>query len=283
MTSIARKTILLSMTAIGAVLLVGSNAWAHHAEISGVAVCDEASGNYRIDWVAMAWEGNGSDPTNDPSRQNDLVDVRMDLVLIGSGAFNAPDYSFSGMADAPDGATSVALLTRAVANWGNGAPGGQASGVTVDIPIEPCEPDVANGRFTGGGHQIRVDGVRVTRGLTIHCDLLLSNNLEINWQGNQFHMTEHLTTVTCSDDPDIIQDPPPAPLDTLVGVGSGRYNGTDGYTVEFTLVDAGEPGRSDMMAMRVYETANPGNVVLDVPQQLLDGGNLQAHYDQPHK
>ena len=37
------------------------------------------------------------------------------------------------------------------------------------------------------------------------------------------------------------------------------------------------------MAIRIYETANPANVVLDVPLQMLTGGNLQAHYDQPHK
>jgi hypothetical protein len=139
------------------------------------------------------------------------------------------------------------------------------------------------GRFTGGGNQLRVDGVRVTRGLTIHCDLLLSNNLEVNWNGNSFHMTEHLLTVACTDDPNITQAPPAAPLDTLVGVGEGRYNGVDGYTIEFTLVDYGEPGTEDEAALLIYETANPGNVVLDVPQQRLDHGNLQAHFDQPHK
>jgi len=51
----------------------------------------------------------------------------------------------------------------------------------------------------------------------------------------------------------------------------------------FTLVDAGEPGSDDQAALLIYETANPANVVLDVPLQYLDGGNLQAHYDQPHK
>ena len=96
-------------------------------------------------------------------------------------------------------------------------------------------------------------------------------------------MTEHLTTVACSDDPAIIQDPPPAPLDTLVGVGTGRYNGVDGYTIEFTLVDYGEPGSSDRAALRIYRTANPAEVVLNVPLQLLSTGNLQAHYDQPPK
>jgi hypothetical protein len=96
-------------------------------------------------------------------------------------------------------------------------------------------------------------------------------------------MTEHLTTVACTDDPQIIQAPPAAPLDTLIGVGTGRYNGADGYTIEFTLRDYGEPGSSDQMAIKVFESASPGNIVLDVPLQVLTGGNLQAHYDQPHR
>jgi len=141
---------------------------------------------------------------------------------------------------------------------------------------------LGDGRFTGG-YVLRSGGARITGGLTIHCDLLLSNNLEVNWPDNRFHMTEHLTTVECSDDPNITQAPPNAPLDTLVGVGTGRYNGVPGYTIEFKLVDAGEPGRNDKAALRIFEAANPANVVLNVPLQLLDTGNLQAHYDQPHK
>jgi hypothetical protein len=57
----------------------------------------------------------------------------------------------------------------------------------------------------------------------------------------------------------------------------------DGYTIQFTLVDAGEPGPNDSAALKIFETANPSNVVLNVPLQHLTGGNLQAHYDQPHK
>jgi len=48
-------------------------------------------------------------------------------------------------------------------------------------------------------------------------------------------------------------------------------------------VDAGEPGGNDQMGIKIYLTADPSNVVLDVPLQQLTGGNLQAHYDQPHK
>jgi hypothetical protein len=73
------------------------------------------------------------------------------------------------------------------------------------------------------------------------------------------------------------------PAIILVGIGTGRYNGVDGYTIEFTLVDYGEPGSSDRAALRIFKTANPAEVVLNVPLQLLSTGNLQAHYDQPHK
>ena len=47
---------------------------------------------------------------------------------------------------------------------------------------------------------------------------------------------------------------------------------------------SGEPGKGgvDQMAILIFETANQGNVVLNVPLQGMTTGNLQAHYDQPH-
>lgn len=53
--------------------------------------------------------------------------------------------------------------------------------------------------------------------------------------------------------------------------------------MQFTLQDYGEPGTNDRISLRIFETANPSNVVLDIPLQGVVGGNLQAHYDQPHK
>jgi hypothetical protein len=35
-----------------------------------------------------------------------------------------------------------------------------------------------------------------------------------------------------------------------------------------------------MLSFLIYETANPRNVVLSLPLQLLTKGNLQAHFDQ---
>ena len=267
--------------AVGA-LISPSVASAHFPLISAEIVCDPVTGAKTINFTSTAWGGSGADPTNDPSRANANIAIRLDGVTVTSGAYVAPTYSFSGSIPVPAGKVAgdvIEVSALAVADWGSGAPGGDSNWVDVVVP-EDCVFNPAFGRFTGGGHQVRVGEARVTRGLTIHCDLLLSNNLEVNWGGNQFHMTEHLTTVACTDDPLILEDPPPAPLDTLIGTGTGRYNGEDGYTIEFTLVDYGEPGSDDRMAIKIYKGAS---VVLDIPLQLLSGGNLQAHYDQPHK
>lgn len=277
-----RFLLLTGTLAVATQVFISGSALAHHPEIAAEAVCDTATGMLVINYTSTAWEGVPGEPS---SRENALIDILVNGVTAASGAYVAPDYSFSGSVPKPSNSgpgDSVTVTALAVADWGSGLVGGQSTSVTVVLPSDDCATS-GTGRFTGGGHQLRVDGVRVTRGLTIHCDLLLSNNLEVNWQGNQFHMTEHMTTVECSDDPNITQAPPDAPLDTLKGVGAGRYNGADGYTIEFTLVDAGEPGRDDMMAILIYETATPANVVLNIPLQLLDGGNLQAHEDQPHR
>jgi hypothetical protein len=250
-------------------------ALAHHPEIGAEAVCDPATGLVSINYISTSWF------IGEPGGGNPQIDILFNGVKVDEGAYAAPSYSFSGSQPAP-ALPSVTVTAFAAGLWSDGSVGGQSASVVVEIPPGDCVAE-GLGRFTGGGHQVRVGAARVTRGLTIHCDLLLSNNLEVNWGGNQFHMTEHLLTVACTDDPAITQAPPAAPLDTLVGVGTGRYNGSAGYTIEFTLVDAGEPGGNDQAALLIYETLNPANVVLDVPLQLLSGGNLQAHYDQPHK
>ena len=265
------RALLAGVSAVLFQLIAAGSASAHGLTVTATAVC--TNGTAVIQYTATSWlAGFGGG--------NPQIQIQFNSVPVATGVFQSPSYAFSGSAPAPSGTTAT-VTALAVANWENGNAGGQSASVTVSIPTN-CAPP-ATGRFTGGGKQISVGNVGVTRGLTIHCDLLLSNNLEVNWSGNQFHMTEHLTTVACTEDPNIVQAPPAAPLDTLIGVGTGRYNNVAGYTIQFTLVDAGEPGSSDRMAIRIYETANPANVVLNVPLQVLTGGNLQAHYDQPHK
>ena len=161
---------------------------------------------------------------------------------------------------------------------GSGLPNGPQGVLAVYTNVaEP--PPGGVGRMTGGGAQV-YGNVKITRGFTIHCDIVLSNNLEINWPGNKWHIDKPLTSARCFDDPTIDQKPPAAPFDTFVGEGIGRLNGVDGSLVKFTFVDAGEPGKYDMAKIQVF--APNGALVLDIPLSYLDNGNIQAHYDQPH-
>lgn len=272
------KRILVTLATLVFSLVLSSPAWAHSVTISATAVCG-TNGGFTINYASVSWTDGAV------IGENSEIDILFNGTKVGSGAYVYPGNSFSGSASAPAGLGSgdtVSVTAVAVNNWGDGYPGGQSASVNVVLPTSGCAQP-GTGRFTGGGNTVVVGVAKITKGLTIHCDLILSNNLEVNWLGNQFHMQEHMQTVACSDDPNITQAPPSAPLDTLIGVGIGSYNGVDGYTIQFTLVDAGEPGSSDSAALRIFETANPSNVVLNVPLQHLTGGNLQAHYDQPHK
>jgi hypothetical protein len=58
------------------------------------------------------------------------------------------------------------------------------------------------------------------------------------------------------------------------GSGTGRFDGAGGYTIEWTLTDEGEPGRSDGWSIVVRDPA--GQVVLSEDGS-LNGGNHQAH------
>jgi len=151
---------------------------------------------------------------------------------------------------------------------------------TFTPPPPPPPPPNLEGRMTGGGAQI-FGGVKITRGFTVHCDLTLSNNVEINWDKNQWHIDKPLTKATCINDPAYQQQPPNAPFNTFIGEGIGRLNGVDGSKIIFTFIDAGEPGKFDKAAIRII--APDGiTMVLNVPLVFLDNGNIQAHFDQPH-
>ena len=70
-----------------------------------------------------------------------------------------------------------------------------------------------------------------------------------------------------------------APVNTIVGTATGQFNGMDGYTVTFEVQDNGAPGKDDEVYFVVYQTSNPRNVVLWVPLQFLDSGNVQVKFD----
>jgi len=74
--------------------------------------------------------------------------------------------------------------------------------------------------------------------------------------------------------------PPKAPVNTIVATGTGKFDGAPGFTVQFTLIDNGEPGVNDKAGFMIFETANPSNVVLAFPVMTVNTGNIQAHIDQ---
>jgi hypothetical protein len=129
------------------------------------------------------------------------------------------------------------------------------------------------GRMTGGGDFIS-NNTLITFGTEVHCDTTTPNNLEINWNGNHFHL-DVLPYANCYllGNP----TPPPAPFNTFLGTGYGSYNGTPGYHIDFVLQDNGEPGRNDVAEF--YITAPNGDVVLATNPTALQSGNLQAHKD----
>lgn len=136
---------------------------------------------------------------------------------------------------------------------------------------------VTNARVTGGGSVFTARGIRVTHGFELRCDAKdKRQNLEVNWQGNQFHLTD-LTAAYCWDDPNINAShpsQPTTPVDTYQGIGTGRFNGVDGATAKWVITDDGEPGTTDTFTIEVTDVN--GNVVLwaDGP---LKKGNHQFH------
>ena len=185
-----------------------------------------------------------------------LTGVALASTIALVAAFSGPSSSLNPTAP------SATLSAAAGANFSPN-PG--------DVP----PPPPLDGRFTGGGFQIA--DVKVTRGFTIHCDNLLTNNLEVNWGGgNNFHMRKNtLTSVVCSrpNDP----TPPASPVSRIQASAVGQCNGLPA-NISFILEDHGEPGTNDRAELIIS-----GGCTLNLTLATLDGGNIQAHFDQPHK
>jgi hypothetical protein len=133
--------------------------------------------------------------------------------------------------------------------------------------------------MTGGGSIYDTDEIveytgRTTHGMELHCDGRNPNNLQINWEGNSFHLTT-LTSAICIDDDNINPLPRYAEFDTFIGIGEGRVNGVQGFQIFFEFTDAGEGGIADAARITILNVAT-GVEVLDIGATLTFG-NHQAH------
>jgi hypothetical protein len=250
-------------------------AWAHSITLTATSSC--VNGAPVISYTAVSWNPGGTGGSNTE------IDILFDGVQVDSQPFSldtSPQDQFSGQMPGPSGTNTVVVEAVANGAWDDGDANGQMTSVTVSIP-NSCNP--GTGRFTGGGKQVVVGVATVTKGFEVDCDLTQpSNNLEINWSDSsgathRFHMLSFQSAVCTYNGSPL---PPKAPVNQIVASGSGRYDGVDGFTVQFTLIDNGEPGTNDKAGFMVFETANPLNVVLSFPAMKITTGNIQAHVDQ---
>jgi hypothetical protein len=221
--------------------------------------------------------------------------VRVDLPQTGDGVVQTVAIGVSGVAS-----MQVVL---------NG------SGAIDNLRVRPEHELPAFARITGGGWRVtgsNGESVRSSNGLTLHCDLTLANNLQVNWDGgNKWHINKVVDAAFCFDDPAFTPEPPAAPADTYVGLDVGKLNNADGAVACFILADhgevAGDPDGPDQALIRIWDVGfdpgitaddldDPGfdclasssdpytdpNTVLFVPLSDVSG-NLQFHFDQPHK
>jgi hypothetical protein len=268
---------LMGVLAIGFQVFVAGTASAHTLTVTATASC--LSGSAVISYTATSWDQNPADTGG----TNPEIDILFNGVQVDAQPFlsnTTPPNQFSGQMPAPLGTNTVIVEAVAAAKWGDGFASGQTSEVTVTVPTD-CAP--GTGRFTGGGKQVIGGGVTITKGFEVDCDLHQpSNNLEINWKdaagAHQFHM-ETFDSAACSLPGNPV--PPKAPVNKIVASGTGRFDGADGYTVQFTLIDNGEPGAGvDEAGFKVFLTAAPNTVVLLFPLDFITTGNIQAHVDQ---
>jgi hypothetical protein len=128
------------------------------------------------------------------------------------------------------------------------------------------------GRLTGGGW-IRTAGGKSHHQVHLACTAADGGTLRINAPAGRFRL-EHVDNALCVDDPGLNPGGPKAGWEIHRGSGIGSFDGASGYTIEWTLTDEGEPGRSDGWSVVVRDPS--GRVVLSEDSS-LDGGNHQAH------
>ena len=208
------------------------------------------------------------------------VDVLFNGIQVASAPLvtsSTPPDQFSGALPAP-AATDTVNVQAVPASpyvWGDGGTYSTPSNiVTLTIPAN-CASGIAS--FTGGGAGgVALDGSAVKARFHLFCDLHQTSDLEIVSGDNVFQMTD-LTSAACT----LQGNPSPlkAPVNTIVGTATGQYNGMDGYTVTFEVQDNGASGNGDEVYFVVYQTSNPRNVVLWVPLQFINSGNIQVKFD----
>jgi hypothetical protein len=237
---------------------------------------------------------------------------RSDISLSGAGTIVKCNNIYdNSLYDAENIATDGSELMAEYNWWGSAA--GPVSGKIFADPLSggvdydpwlttvwekaeeclPPPPPVKVGRMTGGGfivgdmsiNQTTIE-VRLNFGFELHCDASKApNNLEIDWRPLSggptyiFHL-DSMDSASCFETP-ADQGMPPAPFDTHIGSGTGRFKvGNSPWqtaTIEWRFVDAGEPGAgTDELSIIIVV----GSTTYSISGKIT-GGNIQAHSGDP--
>jgi len=251
---------------------------------------------WTLTWTVTDEAGNESEPCDQLINEDDTTDPEItacptDLEFEGPDAVVYPEDSWTGFVNG-GGEADDNCDAELEAHYTMGDPQGECPTVVVltwtvtdDCEnTDTCEQavvvncPVVCARWTGGGSigsgATIPKGASVSHGFEFRCDLRKPNNLQVNWEGNKFHMTE-LLSAYCVMNPNLPPpDPPEAPANEVFGSGVGRYNNVRGYMVEFHFTDVGEPGYNDYAAITI--TSPGGEVVLQV-EGTLSSRNHQVH------
>ena len=249
-----------------------------------------AQGNVLI----ISEDGDSADP--DDAVQGGVIDLNfagfdggsatvVSLVIIDTEAGGSIEVFDGGLAGISQGTVVIPnIADGAVQTVAVGLTGDfmrvtlNESGAIDDIALETEDEEEIDGWMTGGGNITEGRGRNAvlfsTHGFIIRCDASFARfqyNDHLN--GGNFHL-ESVTSVECTDDGAINPHPPAADFDTLTLIGTGRWNGVSGATVEVTLTDTGQPANADVLDITVWDDG--GSIVSD-REGNLTVGNHQAH------
>lgn len=117
----------------------------------------------------------------------------------------------------------------------------------------------------GGGTQFTSTGTQVSYGMDLHCDVsILPNYLQVTWgNGNVFFM-QNMTSASCTG----------SPFNIHSGTATGLIDGQPGATVQWTIVDNGQPGVLNDAGQIVVRNA-AGEAVVEISGKIYTG-NLTA-------
>ena len=241
-----------------------------------------------LDYLARHWgdaSGANSPPGWDgtPAQYQAMFCAMKGLEYMGIDTFkDAFNNDIDWYADFSDAIVAQQTTTAGpdFGSWQSSSGRGNPTIITawaLLILEKTAPPPVEDKGFMTGGGNIAIgkgkNAQLYTWGFEIRCDGSQGNfQYNDHAQKVKFHL-ESITSVTCSDDPAIDPNPPKASFDTLTMIGTGRWNGVSGATIEVTLTDAGQPGRSDTIDLEISVAGNPVSSI----SGNLDGGNHQAH------